>query len=75
MFPGYTDNTEVNAVDVCPSRNLLATADDARTVRLLRFPVLRGGARGKAYTGHSSHVMNAAFLMGVEPMRLVTVGG
>lgn len=75
VFPAYSDNTEVNAVDVCPARDLLAAADDAKTVRLLRYPVLRGGARGKAYTAHSSHVMNARFTVGVDPTRLITIGG
>lgn len=75
VFPAYTDNTAVNAVDLCPAHGLIATADDARTVRLLRYPVLRGGAREKAYVGHSSHVMNARFTVGVQPTRLITVGG
>lgn len=75
MFPPYSDNTDVNAVDVCPGLELLAAADDAKTVRLLRYPVLRGGARGRSYTAHSSHVMSARFTVGVEPTRLITVGG
>lgn len=75
VFPAYSDNTEVNAVDMCPTREILAAADDAKTVRLLRYPVLRGGAKGRAYTAHSSHVMNARFTIGVEPTRLITVGG
>ena len=75
IFPSYSDNTEVNAVDVCPSRNLLAAADDGKTIRLLRYPVLRGGARHKEYRAHSSHVLSARFTVGVEPMRLITIGG
>ena len=75
VFPAYSDNSEVNAVDVCPDRELLAAADDAKTVRLLRYPVLRGGARHRSYTAHSSHVMGARFTVGVEPTRLITLGG
>ncbi|CAM9721568.1 unnamed protein product [Ectocarpus sp. 4 AP-2014] len=75
VFPAYSDNTEVNAVDLCKDRELLATADDAKTVRLLRYPVLRGGARNRSYTAHSSHVMGARFTVGVEPTRLITLGG
>lgn len=75
MFPAYSDNSEVNAVDVCPSLGLLAAADDAKTTRLLRYPVLRGGAKALAYTAHSSHVMSARFTIGVDPIRLITVGG
>lgn len=62
-------------MDVCLKHDLLATADDAKTIRLMRYPVLRGGARKKTYTAHSSHVMNARFTVGVEPTRLITVGG
>lgn len=75
VFPAYSDNSDVNAVDVCPDRELLAAADDAKTVRLLRYPVLRGGARHRSYTAHSSHVMGARFTVGVEPTRLITLGG
>ncbi|CAM9635048.1 unnamed protein product [Ectocarpus sp. 6 AP-2014] len=75
VFPAYSDNTEVNAVDLCKDRELLAAADDAKTVRLLRYPVLRGGARNRSYTAHSSHVMGARFTVGVEPTRLITLGG
>eukprot|EP00752_Nemacystus_decipiens_P018632 g16706.t1 len=75
VFPAYSDNTDVNSVDVCPDRELLAAADDARTIRLLRYPVLRGGARNRSYTAHSSHVMGARFTVGVKPTRLITVGG
>lgn len=75
VFPAYSDNTDVNAVDVCADRELLAAADDAKTIRLLRYPVLRGRARNRSYTGHSSHVMAARFTVGVEPTRLITLGG
>ncbi|CAM9666776.1 unnamed protein product [Hapterophycus canaliculatus] len=75
VFPPYSDNSDVNAVDLCQGRDLLATADDAKTVRLLRYPVLKGGARNRSYTGHSSHVMGARFTIGTDPTRLVTLGG
>ncbi|CAM9836716.1 unnamed protein product, partial [Discosporangium mesarthrocarpum] len=41
VFPKYSDNSDVNQVDWCPELGVLATADDAKTTRLLRFPVLR----------------------------------
>ncbi|CAM9442094.1 unnamed protein product, partial [Sphacelaria rigidula] len=75
VFPAYSDNTEVNAVDVCQPLGLLAAADDAKTTRLMRYPVLRGGAKARTYTAHSSHVMSARFTIGVDPVRLITVGG
>lgn len=62
-------------MDVCQDCHLLAAADDAKTVRLLRYPVLRGGARNRSYTAHSSHVMGARFTLGVKPIRLITLGG
>lgn len=75
VFPPYSDNSDVNAVDLCADRDLLAAADDAKTVRLLRYPVLRGGARNRSYTGHSSHVMGARFTIGTDRTRLITLGG
>lgn len=75
VFPAYSDNTEVNGVDLCSKLGILATADDAKTVRLLRYPVLRGGAKARSYRAHSSHVTSARFTVGVNPVRLITVGG
>lgn len=75
IFPAYSDNTEVNAVDVCHGQNVIATADDAKTVRLLRYPALRGGAKARAFTAHSSHVMSARFIVCVGETMLITIGG
>ncbi|CAM9916100.1 unnamed protein product [Choristocarpus tenellus] len=74
VFPPYTDNSDVNEVDICAALGILAAADDSKTTRLLRFPVLRG-SKARSYWGHSSHVAGLRFTVGVSPQRLITVGG
>jgi WD40 repeat protein len=74
IWPPYADGTDINGVDVCLEKGIVATANDAGgLLRLLNYPSVVRHAPGKDYTGHSSHITSVRFIRGGE--RLVTSGG
>ena len=82
IWPEYSDGTDVNSVDRSKSRTLLVTGEDTFDVTLHRFPCLRigtwgeddrAGAKGKANSGHMSHVMQARWTKRDE--KVITSGG
>ncbi len=74
IWPPYADGTDINGVDVCLEKGIVATANDAGgLLRLLNYPSVVRHAPGKDYTGHSSHITCVRFIRGGE--RLVTSGG
>lgn len=45
IWPKYSAQTEINAVDANPSAAVLVTGDDLGLVKLFRFPCVRKGLR------------------------------
>lgn len=45
IWPKYSAQTEINAVDANPSAAVLITGDDLGLVKLFRFPCVRKGLR------------------------------
>ncbi|KAF8570544.1 hypothetical protein P879_02628, partial [Paragonimus westermani] len=73
IWPDGADGTDINACTVYTNSALLATADDHGKVKLFRYPANKPKAEFHAYTGHSSHVTNVAFLY--DGSRLISTGG
>ena len=73
IWPPGSDGTDVNAVDRNGRGDLLATGDDFKQVRLLRWPCNAKQAQGVLATGHASHVMQVRF--SGDDRFLMTAGG
>lgn len=67
------DGTDINALDVSFSTNLIATADDRGLVRLLNYPAVAEPSASVAARGHSSHVTNVKFVDGTRAV--LSAGG
>ena len=66
------DRTDINAVDVDFSNQLVACGEDKQTVSLYAYPCTTLSPKGFTYLGHSSHVTNVLF---TENNKLLTCGG
>uniref|UniRef100_A0A3P9B4S5 EMAP like 6 n=1 Tax=Maylandia zebra TaxID=106582 RepID=A0A3P9B4S5_9CICH len=73
IWPKYSAQTEINAVDANPSAAVLITGDDLGLVKLFRFPCVRKGAKFKKYIGHSAHVTNVRWSHDLQ--WVLTTGG
>uniref|UniRef100_A0A3B4GUS1 EMAP like 6 n=1 Tax=Pundamilia nyererei TaxID=303518 RepID=A0A3B4GUS1_9CICH len=73
IWPKYSAQTEINAVDANPSAAVLVTGDDLGLVKLFRFPCVRKGAKFKKYIGHSAHVTNVRWSHDLQ--WVLTTGG
>ena len=75
IWPDGADGTDINACARSNQggRDLLATCDDHGKVKIFRFPCIVPDADCKPYTGHSSHVTNAAFSK--DDKWLISTGG
>ena len=67
------DVTDVNSLDCCLSKNILATGDDLGFVRLYNYPSYVTKAKHKSYVGHSAHVTSVRFSN--NGSYLVSLGG
>uniref|UniRef100_A0A3P9B1J5 EML-like second beta-propeller domain-containing protein n=1 Tax=Maylandia zebra TaxID=106582 RepID=A0A3P9B1J5_9CICH len=72
IWPKYSAQTEINAVDANPSAAVLITGDDLGLVKLFRFPCVRK-AKFKKYIGHSAHVTNVRWSHDLQ--WVLTTGG
>ena len=82
IWPEYSDGTDVNSYDRSKSRTLGVTGEDTFNVTLFRYPTLRigtwgeddrAGAKGKANSGHMSHVMQVRWTKRDE--KVISSGG
>eukprot|EP01036_Dinobryon_divergens_P026243 gene26244-34865_t len=74
IWPPYSNGTEVNSLDVCVEKGLVATANNRSGLsQLFNYPCVVKSAPCKSYSGHSSHVMKIRFLLGGD--MVATVGG
>ncbi|XP_041850692.1 echinoderm microtubule-associated protein-like 2 isoform X2 [Melanotaenia boesemani] len=73
IWPDGADGTDINAVCRSHDGSLLASADDFGKVHLFSFPCSQPRAPSHEYSGHSSHVTNAAFLH--DDSHLISTGG
>lgn len=73
MWPEASDGTDINQIDVNPTRPLLAMGDDFRAVELTRFPCIDKAAAKKRFTGHSEHVTNVRWSR--DGNTLISLGG
>ncbi len=67
------DGTDINSVDRSPDRQLLATGDDFRQLKLFRYPPIKPRAKFKKYKGHSEHVTRVRFSHNGQ--KIYSVGG
>ena len=72
IFPGATDGTHVNGVNISDDQTLVVTADDFGLVNVYRNPA-RKGHTPKSYRAHSEHVVRAKFVDGTD--KIVSIGG
>jgi len=73
IWPPCADGTDINAIDLSKSGQILATADDFGKVKLMRYPCISKGNGAHEYRGHSSHVTNVRF--STNDSHVVSVGG
>ena len=75
IWPEGADGTDINACARSNhgGRDLLASCDDHGMVKIFRYPCIVPNADFKPYTGHSSHVTNAAFSN--DDRWLISTGG
>ncbi|KAJ4460558.1 putative 77 kDa echinoderm microtubule-associated protein [Paratrimastix pyriformis] len=73
IWPADSDRTDINSIDLHPSRPLLAMGDDFRQVELARFPCIDRASAKKTFKGHSEHVTNVRWSR--DGSRLVSCGG
>lgn len=73
IWPEASDITDINAVDLHPSGQLLAMGDDFRMVQLCRFPCVDKTTEKKKFNGHSEHVTNVRWA--ADGRRLISLGG
>ena len=73
MWPKDSDGSDVNAVDVTKSRDIIATENDFGFVKLFTYPSPHEFAKFKQYNGHSAHVTNVRFTF--DDGYLISAGG
>lgn len=73
VHPSGEDGTHVNQVMASPDQSLLVSCDDWGLVNVWNFPVVDNTHTSNSYTGHSEHVVRAAFTPDSQTM--FTIGG
>ena len=73
IHPSGEDGTHINQVMANRDRTLLISCDDWGLVNVFNYPVLDNTHAAHSYTGHSEHVVRAAFTDDSE--RFFTIGG
>ena len=73
VHPSGEDGTHVNQVMRSPDSSLLISCDDWGLVNMWNYPVVDNSHTPASYTGHSEHVVRAAFTP--EGDRFFTIGG
>ncbi|KAJ4460559.1 putative 77 kDa echinoderm microtubule-associated protein [Paratrimastix pyriformis] len=73
IWPPDSDRTDINSIDLHPSRPLLAMGDDFRQVELANYPCIDRASAKKTVKGHSEHVTNVRWSR--DGNRLVSCGG
>ena len=73
IHPSGEDGTHINQVALSPDASLLVSCDDWGLVNVYNYPVLENTHKPNSYTGHSEHVVRAAFTS--DGNRFFTIGG
>ena len=73
VHPSGEDGTHVNQVQANPDRSLIVSCDDWGLVNVFNYPVLNNSHEASSYSGHSEHVVRAAFTS--DSNRMFTIGG
>jgi echinoderm microtubule-associated protein-like 6 len=73
VHPSSEDGTHVNFMSASPDRSLLISCDDWGLVNVWNYPCVDNTHVPTSYTGHSEHVVRAAFTADNE--RFFTIGG
>ncbi|CAK8677759.1 unnamed protein product [Clavelina lepadiformis] len=73
IWPKYTQINDINTVDACFSKDVVATGDDFGLVKLFRFPCWKKACQFRKYTGHAAHVTNVRFSF--DDRWLISTGG
>ena len=73
VHPSGEDGTHVNQVMASPDQSLLVSCDDWGLVNVWNFPVVDNTHTPNSYSGHSEHVVRAAFTPDSQTM--FTIGG
>lgn len=55
------DYSNINSVDMSPSRQYIVTGGDDQQIRLFKSPVIIPKQKNKGFIGHSSHVTKVRF--------------
>jgi len=73
IHPSGEDGTHINQVALSPDGSLIVSCDDWGLVNIYNYPVLENTHKPNSYTGHSEHVVRAAFTP--DGNRFFTIGG
>lgn len=71
--PSSEDGTHVNQMMASPDKSLVVSCDDWGLVNMFNYPVVDNTHASRSYTGHSEHVVRAAFTS--DSQRFFTIGG
>ena len=73
IWPSCSNGQDINAVDISPSRRIIATGDDFGFVKLFKYPSTVPSSGFNKFIGHSHHVTNVRFSSSSN--HLITIGG
>ena len=73
VHPSGEDGTHVNQVQISPDNQLIVSCDAWGLINVFRNPAVDNSHAAKSYTGHSEHVVRAAFTP--DSQRMFTIGG
>ena len=73
IWPEGADGSDINSVDRSPDGTLLATGDDNKLIKILKYPCIKSNAKSREYKGHSEHIPNVRFSK--DGKYLYSVGG
>ena len=73
VFPKYSQQNDVNNLDVNFDKGLIGTGDDFGLVKIFRYPAMKQGSKFRKYNGHSAHVTNVLWTS--DNMTLLSTGG
>ena len=73
VFPKYSQQNDVNNLDVNFEKGLIGTGDDFGLVKIFRYPAMKQGSKFRKYNGHSAHVTNVLWTS--DNMTLLSTGG
>lgn len=71
--PSGEDGTHVNQMMASPDQSLIISCDDWGLINMFNYPVIDNTHAATSYTGHSEHVVRAAFTP--DSQRFFTIGG